>query len=86
MEVRVRRVGGGFGAKQARSSFSGYATALAAYHIQRPVRMHLTIEDNMEMLGRRNPLRIDYQVYLCVNIVETTLDVSWPHTALTHSF
>ncbi|XP_067932219.1 xanthine dehydrogenase-like [Watersipora subatra] len=62
VEVRVRRVGGGFGAKQARSSFSGYATALAAYHIQRPVRMHLTIEDNMEMLGRRNPLRIDYQV------------------------
>ena len=62
IEVRVRRVGGGFGAKQSRSTYPANAAALAAYHLQRPVSVKMTIEDNMEILGRRQPMRMDYQV------------------------
>ena len=62
VDVRVRRIGGAFGAKQSRSTYTANAAALAAYHLQRPVSVKLTIEDNMEIIGRRQPLRIDYEV------------------------
>ncbi|XP_067931825.1 uncharacterized protein [Watersipora subatra] len=62
VEVRVRRLGGGFGGKLIRSFFCGNASALAAHYTQRPVRMHLTLEDNMEILGRRYPMKFEYQV------------------------
>lgn len=58
----MRRVGGGFGAKQSRSIYLANAVTLAALHTQRPVLMQLTLEDNMEILGRRQPWRIEYQV------------------------
>ena len=62
VEVRVRRVGGGFGAKQMRSTYAAGGASLAAYHTQRPVKMCLTLQDNMQILGRRQPIRVDYQV------------------------
>ncbi|KAF6024631.1 hypothetical protein EB796_017075 [Bugula neritina] len=60
VEVKVRRAGGGFGAKQSRSVYVGAGAALGAYCTQRPVKMCLTLEDNMEILGRRQPFRMEY--------------------------
>ena len=66
VEVRVRRLGGGFGAKQSRSRIPAAAAALSAYHTRKPVTMCFTLEDNMEILGRRMPTRFDYKVYPCI--------------------
>ena len=62
VEVEVRRIGGGFGAKQGRSIYVGAAAALAAYHTQKPVLMCLTLQDNMEVLGKRQPFKFVYTV------------------------
>ena len=72
----MRRVGGGFGAKQMRSTYAAGGASLAAYHTQRPVKMCLTLQDNMQILGRRQPIRFDYQVgIMCMSsLTDVPLD------------
>lgn len=58
----VRRLGGGFGAKLSRNGFIAGATALAAVKLDKPVRMWMNYTDNMDMIGKRYPLLVDYEV------------------------
>ena len=39
------------------------AAAVAAKQLNKPVRLWLNLEDNMKMLGKRNPYLFDYQVF-----------------------
>lgn len=55
-------MGGGFGAKISRNTFISSATALAAYKLNRPVRMSVPFETNMEMLSKRYPFYVTYDV------------------------
>ncbi|CAF1447168.1 unnamed protein product [Adineta ricciae] len=58
----VLRVGGGFGGKESRNIIPCVATALAAHHLQQPVRLCLTREEDMKLTGHRHPFKILYKV------------------------
>ncbi|KAK9885679.1 hypothetical protein WA026_012443 [Henosepilachna vigintioctopunctata] len=62
IRITVRRCGGGFGAKLSRNSLVSCATALAAWILKKPVRMTLTLKENMEICGKRWPFAADYKV------------------------
>ncbi|CAG9860743.1 unnamed protein product [Phyllotreta striolata] len=62
INVKVKRLGGGFGGKMFRSGLVSSAAALAAHKLQIPVTMSLSIEDNMNIIGKRFPLYMKYQV------------------------
>ena len=64
INVSVKRLGGGFGAKVVLAMHIATASAVAANKIKKPVRLWMNLEDNMRMMGKRNPFLIDYKVNL----------------------
>ncbi|KAK9891892.1 hypothetical protein WA026_017378 [Henosepilachna vigintioctopunctata] len=62
IHVKVRRCGGGFGAKISRTSQISCAAGLAAWLLKRPVRVSLTLKENMKFVGKRFPFCADYEV------------------------
>ena len=61
VNITVKRLGGGFGAKVSLPCHLATAAAVAANKLKRPVRLWLPLEDNMKMLGKRNPYLFDYK-------------------------
>ncbi len=59
VEVKVRRMGGGFGGKESQSTIIGAIAALGAYHTQQPVKLRLDRRSDMVATGKRH----DFQVY-----------------------
>src|ERR1700723_2686577 len=90
VQVEVRRVGGGFGGKQFRAGFISAATAVAAWTVNRPVRVSLTRNEDMALVGKRHPFLGNYSVSVTdegmirgmrVDLVSNggcTLDCSFP--------
>ncbi|KAF2900359.1 hypothetical protein ILUMI_05828 [Ignelater luminosus] len=64
INIKVRRVGGAYGAKITRSAQTACATALAAYKLHKPVKMKMTFSMNMDVVGKRFPSAADYEVGL----------------------
>jgi len=62
INVEVRRLGGAYGGKLSYSSPVAAGAALAALKLNRPVRIVLDLETNMEMFGGRLPYLIQYKV------------------------
>ncbi|KAL0109816.1 hypothetical protein PUN28_013467 [Cardiocondyla obscurior] len=62
INVYVRRLGGGYGAKVNRSSQIACACALVCYKLNRPARFIMTIESNMQSQGKRNSARQEYEI------------------------
>uniref|UniRef100_A0A182M7K2 Aldehyde oxidase/xanthine dehydrogenase a/b hammerhead domain-containing protein n=1 Tax=Anopheles culicifacies TaxID=139723 RepID=A0A182M7K2_9DIPT len=53
LNVCVRRIGGGYGGKASRAVQIACACALACHLTKRPVRLIMTIESNMAVVGKR---------------------------------
>ena len=51
INMRVRRIGGAYGAKVTRPQMVASACAVAAAKLRRPVRLVLDLQTNMEMVG-----------------------------------
>ena len=62
INVSVRRLGGGYGGKLSYPTPVAAGAALAAVKLNRPVRVVLDIETNMEMFGGRLPYLVEYKV------------------------
>jgi len=61
IEVICRRMGGGFGGKEGNSSIFSQSAALAAFRLNRPVKLRANRDDDMTITGKRHDFRIDYE-------------------------
>ncbi|XP_046687734.1 indole-3-acetaldehyde oxidase-like isoform X2 [Homalodisca vitripennis] len=61
INMKLSRVGGGYGQKVTRANIVGGACSLAAYLLQRPVRMVVKLETMMEAIGTRWPCLVQYE-------------------------
>ena len=62
INITVKRLGGAYGAKITLPIHLATAGAVAANKTNKPVRIWMTMEDNMKMLGMRNHYLFDYKV------------------------
>ena len=58
----IRRLGGSYGGKITLPNHLVAAAAVAASKVKRPVRLWLSLEDNMRMLGKRTQYLFDYKM------------------------
>ncbi|XP_018406133.1 PREDICTED: xanthine dehydrogenase [Cyphomyrmex costatus] len=62
VNVRVKRIGGGFGGKESRAALLAVPVALAAHRLQKPVRCMLDRDEDMIISGTRHPFFFKYKV------------------------
>lgn len=62
-----KRVGGGYGAKLSRTSQVACACALACHLLRMPVRFVMTIESNMNVIGKRYGCAVEYDMTIDSN-------------------
>ena len=60
--IKVKRLGGAYGAKIRMQNCGAAAATVAAGKLGRPVRLWMNLEDNMRILGKRNPYMMNYEV------------------------
>ncbi len=62
VHCEVKRMGGGFGGKESQAApFAAYA-ALCARDQQRPARLVLSKDDDMQVTGKRHPFKTKYKI------------------------
>ncbi|MCP5050870.1 MAG: molybdopterin-dependent oxidoreductase, partial [bacterium] len=64
VEVDVRRLGGGFGGKEDQATPWAVMAALAAFVLERPVKLVLNRHEDMVMTGKRHPYSSDFKLGL----------------------
>lgn len=64
IEVDVRRLGGGFGGKEDQATAWACLAALAAFKLDRPVKLILDRHEDMMMTGKRHPYSSDFKIGL----------------------
>ncbi|KAF6321937.1 hypothetical protein mRhiFer1_018423 [Rhinolophus ferrumequinum] len=74
--VRVKRMGGGFGGKETRSTVVSTAVALAAYKTGCPVRCMLDRDEDMLITGGRHPFLARYKVGFMKTGIIVALEVN----------
>lgn len=61
INVSVKRLGGAYGAKISRNTQIACACALVCHKLNRPARFIMTIESNMQTVGKRIRTRHEYE-------------------------
>ncbi len=64
IEVDVRRLGGGFGGKEDQATPVATMAAMAAYLLQKPVKLIYQRHDDLKMTGKRHPYSSDFKIGL----------------------
>ena len=62
VDVKVQRIGGGFGGKETRSTIYTNMAAVAALKVNRPVRIQIERDVDMQTSGGRHPMLTKYKV------------------------
>ncbi|KAM8722350.1 xanthine dehydrogenase/oxidase [Acanthopagrus schlegelii] len=75
--VRVKRMGGGFGGKESRTTMLSTVVAVAANKLKRPVRCMLDRDEDMLITGGRHPFYGKYKVGYLSSGKVVALDVSY---------
>ena len=60
--VECRRMGGGFGGKESQSALWAACAAIAAAHLDRPVKLRADRDDDMLVTGKRHCFDYEYEV------------------------
>ena len=63
IELEIRRLGGAFGGKEGCATWTSLS-ALAAYNLDRPVKIVLSREEDIKTTGKRHPTSTDYKLGL----------------------
>lgn len=77
IHVRVKRMGGGFGGKESRTTVLSTVVAIAAHKLRRPVRCMLDRDEDMLVTGGRHPFYAKYKVGFTDSGRVLALDVSF---------
>ena len=64
VEVDVLRLGGGFGGKEDQASAWAAISPLAAFKLNKPVKLILPRQEDMRMTGKRHPYSSDFKIGL----------------------
>ncbi|XP_042260124.1 xanthine dehydrogenase/oxidase isoform X3 [Thunnus maccoyii] len=75
--VRVKRMGGGFGGKESRTTILSTVVAVAANKLKRPIRCMLDRDEDMLITGGRHPFFGKYKVGFLNSGKVVALDVSF---------
>jgi xanthine dehydrogenase/oxidase len=62
VDVNIKRLGGAYGGKTTRSPFVASPVALAAWKLNRAVKIAMPRDIDMAMIGKRHAFRGDYQI------------------------
>eukprot|EP00913_Durusdinium_trenchii_P008164 g7661.t1 len=62
VDVRIRRMGGGFGGKETQSNQFAALAAVAAKKLKRAVKFRPDRDEDMAMTGKRHDFRVDYDI------------------------
>jgi xanthine dehydrogenase large subunit len=62
VRVECRRMGGGFGGKETQAGHLAVWAAVAAQHLQRPIKLRLDRDDDFLITGKRHPFAYEYTV------------------------
>lgn len=77
IEVDVTRLGGGFGGKEDQASPWAALAALAAWHLDQPVKLILDRHDDMRMTGKRHPYSSDFKIGLTEDLKILAYEVTF---------
>ncbi|EFN85872.1 Xanthine dehydrogenase/oxidase [Harpegnathos saltator] len=91
INISVKRIGGGYGAKISRNMQVACACALVCHKLNRPARFVLSIESNMMSAGKRCASRQEYEVGVDDNgVIQYLNSNSWSNSGCSfnelHSF
>ncbi|XP_061540250.1 xanthine dehydrogenase/oxidase isoform X1 [Phycodurus eques] len=75
--VHVKRMGGGFGGKESRTTLLSTVVSVAAHKLRRPVRCMLDRDEDMLITGGRHPFYAKYKVGFLKSGKVVALDVSY---------
>jgi xanthine dehydrogenase large subunit len=64
VEVDILRIGGGFGGKEDQATACAAITGLAAFKLQKPVKLILARQEDMRVTGKRHPYSSDFKIGL----------------------
>jgi xanthine dehydrogenase large subunit len=62
VSVSCRRMGGGFGGKESQSALWACCAAIAAHHLQKPVKLRADRDDDFMVTGKRHCFDYEYSV------------------------
>lgn len=87
MNVRVKRIGGGFGGKESKGLMVALPAVFAAGQLKRPVRCVLTREEDIISTGTRSSMLFKYKVWFDEKGLLLGLDVKlWINAGCTMDF
>lgn len=76
IEFHTKRMGGGFGGKETRSTTLTNATTVAAMKVKRPVRLSLDRQTDMAIIGIRHPCKSKFKVGFTNDGIVKAVDVN----------
>lgn len=81
IEVDVNRLGGAFGGKEDQATPWAVMVALAAFLLQKPIKMILSRHEDMFMTGKRHPYTSQYKIGLSKDLIILAMDVDYLQNA-----
>jgi xanthine dehydrogenase large subunit len=77
IEVDVQRLGGAFGGKEDQATAWASMAALAAFILQKPVKLVLSRHDDIYMTGKRHPYSSDFRIGLSKDLKILAWEVTY---------